>query len=252
MILVETNWWFILRKDVWYMDFFQSQETLSIIEWILRAVVAFFFLVIVAKVLGQRAISQLRLLDFVIALVIGNVIAHPLSDEHLGLEGSLISTIVLVFLYLGGVFMMLKWPRFRRLINSKPIMIIKDGEVLNKGLKKARISIDILLEELREGKVKDLKNVAFAFWEADGNISFFLDPKYEVITHESLQIETEPFDFPRIIIKEGIINSKELKKIDKNEGWVVSNLESLYHTEIKNVLLATLDKKGDMKVFLYR
>ncbi len=56
------------------MDFFQSQETLTSIEWVLRAVVAFIFLVIVAKALGQRAISQLRLLDFVIALVIGNIL----------------------------------------------------------------------------------------------------------------------------------------------------------------------------------
>ncbi|MDQ1145696.1 uncharacterized membrane protein YcaP (DUF421 family) [Bacillus sp. SORGH_AS 510] len=60
------------------MDFFQSQESLTSIEWVLRAVVGFFFLVIVGKVLGQRAISQLRLLDFVIALVIGNIIAQSI------------------------------------------------------------------------------------------------------------------------------------------------------------------------------
>jgi len=69
------------------MDFFQSQDTLTAFEWILRALVAFLFLILVAKILGQRAISQLRLLDFVIALVIGNIIAHPLSDEHIGLKG---------------------------------------------------------------------------------------------------------------------------------------------------------------------
>lgn len=234
------------------MDFFHSQETLTAIQWILRALVAFFFLMIVAKALGQRAISQLRLIDFVIALVIGNIIAHPLSDEHLGMKGSIITTIVLVSLYLGGVFLMLRWPWFRRLLNNKPILLVKDGEILPAGLSKARISIDILLEELREGKVKDVKNVALAFWEADGKISFFLDPKYDTVTNSSLQISTEPFDFPRIIIKEGILNSRELKKIGREEGWVVSNLESLYHTEVKNVLLATLDKKGNMNIFLYR
>ncbi|WP_369819881.1 hypothetical protein [Terribacillus sp. 7520-G] len=57
------------------MDFFHSQETLTSVEWTLRAVVSFIFLLIVAKVLGQRSISQLRLLDFVIALVVGNIIA---------------------------------------------------------------------------------------------------------------------------------------------------------------------------------
>lgn len=102
--------------------------------------------------MGQRAISQLRLLDFVIALVIGNIIAHPLSDERLGLKGSVVTTIVLVSLYLCGIFLILKWPWFRKLITPPPINLVKDGEIIYKGLKKARISIDVLLEELREEK----------------------------------------------------------------------------------------------------
>lgn len=234
------------------MDFFQGQETLTTIDWILRALVAFFFLVIVAKILGQRSISQLRLLDFVIALVVGNIIAHPLSDEELGLKGSVVTTIVLVTLYLGGIFLILKWPWFRNLITPPPINIVKDGEIIYKGLKKARISLDVLLEELREKKVEDVKKVALAIWEADGKISVFLDPMYDPITPADYQMKTEPFDLPKLIIKEGKIISKELQQMHKDEDWVVSNLERLYQTEIKNVLLATLDKKENLKIFLYK
>lgn len=234
------------------MDFFQNQETLTGTEWILRAIVAFIFMVIVAKALGPRAISQLRLLDFVIALVIGNIIAHPLSDEHLGLKGPLITTSVLVTLYLVGIFSILKWPWFRRLLNSSPIKVVQNGDILHKGLKKARISIDDLLEELREEKVEDVKKVALALWEADGKISVFLDPKYKSITPSTFQMETEPFDLPRMVIKEGKIDSKELIQIHKDEGWIVSHLERLYKTEVKNVLLGTLDTKGNLKVFLYK
>jgi uncharacterized membrane protein YcaP (DUF421 family) len=234
------------------MDFFHSQETLTSMDWILRSIVAFFFLLIVTRVLGQRAISQLRPLDFLMVLVVGNIIAHPLSDEGLGLKGSVISTIVLVVLYLIGIFMILKWPWFRRLINPKPITVVQDGEILNKGLKKARISVDILLEELREAKVEDVKKVALAIWEADGKISVFLDPKYEPLTPDTMKMQTEPFDMPRVIIKEGIINYKELKQIHKEESWLESRLDRLYQTDVKNVLLATLDKKDNLKVFLYK
>lgn len=234
------------------MDFFQGQETLTTFEWFLRAIVAFFFLLTVTRVLGQRVISQLRPLDFAIALVIGNIIAHPLSDEKLGLKGSIITTSVLVVLYLGCVFIILKWTWFRTLITPAPITIVQDGEILYKGLKKARISIDVLLEELREEKVEDVKKVALATWEADGKFSVFLHPKYEPLTPSSIQMETQPFDFPKTIVKEGKINSKELKQIQKDECWVVSRLESLYHTEVRNVLLATLDSKDNLKVFLYK
>lgn len=59
----------------------------------------------------------------------------------------------------------------------------------------------------------------------------------------------EPFDSPRVIIEEGKINFNELKKLNKNEDWVVSKLKNLYQTEVKNVLLATLDNKDCLKVF---
>lgn len=234
------------------MDFFQGQETLTAYEWILRAIIAFFFLLIVARVLGQRAISQLRPLDFAIVLVIGNIIAHPLSDEKLGLKGSIITTIVLVVLYLMGIFVLLKWPWFRKLITPSPITIVQNGEILYKGLKKARISLDVLLEELREEKIEDVKKVALGIWEADGKFSVFLDPKYEPLTPSTMRMETETFDFPKTIIKEGRILTDELSHIQKSEGWVVSRLESLYQAEVKNVLLATLDSKDTLKIFLYK
>jgi uncharacterized membrane protein YcaP (DUF421 family) len=234
------------------MDFLHSQESLSAIEWILRAIIAFSFLLIVARSLGQRTISQLRLLDFVIALVIGNIIAHPLSDEHLGLEGSMITTIVLVLLYHVGIFGMLKSPYIRKLINSHPIIVVKDGEIFYKGLKKARISIDVLLEELREAKVEDVKKVALAIWEANGKFSVFLNPKYEPITPLHYQIETTPFSMPRTIIKDGKVDYKELAQIHIDEQWLVSSLENSYQTKIKNVLLATVDDKYNLKVFLYK
>lgn len=234
------------------MDFLYGQETLSTIDWILRAIIAFFFLLAVAKILGQRSLSQLRVLDFAITLVVGNIIAHPLSDEKLGLEGSIITTLVLLVLYLSCVFITLKFPFLRRLINHSPITIVRNGEILYKELIKSRISIDVLLEELREKKVEDVKKVALATWEPNGKISVFLYPEYEPITPSSLNIKIEPFSFPKIIIKEGKINFNELKELHKDEKWLISKLENLYQTNIKDVLFATLDNKDNLKVFLYK
>ncbi len=234
------------------MDFLQGQESLTTIEWILRAVIAFFFLVAVARALGQRAISQLRLLDFVIALVIGNIIAHPLSDENLGLKGSITTTTVLVVLYLIGIFGILKFPKLRKMLNNSPIIIVQEGQIIYKGLKKARISLDVLLEELREEKVEDVKKIALAMWEADGKISVFLHPQYNPITPSHYQMETEPFYLPRTIIKDGKIISKELIQINKDEDWVTSKLKNSYQTEVKDVLLGTVDNKEHITVFFYK
>ncbi|MBT2736709.1 DUF421 domain-containing protein [Bacillus sp. ISL-7] len=234
------------------MNFFHSQETLSIIEWILRAIIGFFFLLIVAKIMGQRAISQLRLLDFVIALVIGNIIAHPLSDEHLGMKGSMITTVVLVALYTGGILVSLKSALIDKFLDPAPFPLIKEGEIIYKALKKARISVNHLLAELRKEKVEDIKKVALALWESDGKLSIFLDPQYAAITPSTYQMKTEPFDLPQTVIKEGKIVHHTLKEKNKDEGWLVHTLNQTHQTEIQNVLLATIDGKNNLKVFYYK
>ncbi|NHC41849.1 DUF421 domain-containing protein [Bacillus sp. MM2020_1] len=234
------------------MDFFRSQETLTSIEWILRAITAFFFLLMVAKVMGQRAISKLRLLDFVIVLVLGNIIAHPLSDEQLGMKGSMITTIVLVVLYTLGLLISLKSTRVEKFLDPSPFPLIKNGEIIYKGLNKARISIEQLLAELRKEKIEDVKKVALALWESDGKISIFLDPKHEALTPEICRMKTEPFDLPRTIIKEGKIDLTVLREINKEEGWLINVLQNHHQTEVKNVLFATIDRNNDIKVFFYR
>jgi uncharacterized membrane protein YcaP (DUF421 family) len=241
-----------LIKDVSALSFFHSQETLSSIEWMLRAIIGFFFLLIVAKIMGQRAISQLRLLDFVMALVVGNIIAHPLSDEHLGMKGSMITTSVLAVLYTGGLFISLKSNQVEKFLDPAPFPLIKEGVIDYKGLKKARISIDHLLAELRKEKVEDVKKVALALWESDGKISIFLDPKYEALTPFNYQMTVEPFDLPKTIIKEGKIDYSALQELNIKEGWLVNTLKSLHQVNVSNVLLGTIDSKKKIQVFLYQ
>ena len=235
------------------MDFFYNQESLTAIQWILRAVISFFFLLIVTKIMGQRSLSQLRLLDFIMALSIGNIIAHPLSDQHLGMKGSMITIGVLVILYLLMVFLSLKWLKFTKFVDPSPFPLIKNGEILYKGLTKARIPIDVLLTELRKKQIHDIQQVALALWESDGTISFFLESQYQTLTPKDMKLITKSFSLPITIIKDGKIDFEELKLTGKDEDWVKNQIRTIHSLDIKNILLATMDDKNDkIKVFLYK
>lgn len=240
------------NRDVDEMEFIHGQDSLTTIQWILRAVVAFLFLLFSAKIMGQRSISQLRLIDFVIALIIGNIMAHPLSDENLGLKGSMITMTVLVLLYLMGVFLSLKWHKFRNFVDHQPFPLIKDSQILYKNLAKARISLDLLLSELRKQKVSDVQHVALALWEPDGNISIFLHPQQQAITQADMQIPSKLFTFPRTVIKEGKLDFNELSELGKDEIWLKSKLTEEYEGELNNILMATVDQTEKLTIFLYR
>ncbi|MFJ7744490.1 DUF421 domain-containing protein [Peribacillus sp. NPDC097295] len=232
------------------MDFFYSQETLTSLQWILRAIVSFFFLLFAVKMMGRRAISQLRLIDFLMALIIGNILAHPLSDEQLGLKGPMITSVVLVILYIISVFWSLHWGRLQDFFGGPPLPLIENGQVIHKNLIKSRISIDILLSELRKARIKEIQKVALAFWEPDGTISFFLLPQYQAIAPADIQLTTKPFSFPIIIIKEGKIDFHELNRLGKDEGWLKNKI-TMYNAGVTDILLATIDHTGNLKVFLY-
>lgn len=203
--------------------------------------------------MGQRSLSQLRLLDFIMALSIGNIIAHPLSDQHLGMKGSMITIGVLVILYLIMVFLSLKWLKFTKFVDPSPFPLIKNGEIFYKGLTKARIPIDVLLTELRKKQIYDIQQVALALWESDGTISFFLESQYQTLTPKDMKLMTKSFSFPITIIKDGKIDFEELKQTGKDEDWLKTQIRTVHSLDIKNILLATIDDNNDkINVFLYK
>lgn len=231
-----------------YLDFFYSQETLTIWQWIIRAVIAFLILLMAAKLLGQRAISQLRLLDFIMAIILGNILAHPLSDQHLGMTGSITTTLVLVFMYILSLELTLKFRKLDKFLSPPPLPIIRNGEIIYKNMAKAKITLDFLLSEIRAEKIDDIKKIAIALWEPGGKISVFLEAAYQTLTPNDMQIPKSPFFLPVVIIREGQVDLKALHEINKTKGWLIDVLNKTYNKDAKDILLATVDANYNVQI----
>lgn len=217
-------------------------------QWILRAIVGYFFLLITAKALGQRSISQLRFLDFVIALILGNIMAHPLSDEHLALKGSMITTLTLVVLYLITSWLSLKWNFLKHLFEPSPLTLIEHGQLRMGGLRKAKISVDHLFSELRKQQVEDITKVALALWEPGGMVSVFLEPQHQSVTAKNMAIPSDPFSLVRPLIVQGAYDKKLLAQAGKDFAWLEAQMQAA-HVELSQVELATLDDQDHVHVY---
>ncbi|QGQ99786.1 DUF421 domain-containing protein [Paenibacillus psychroresistens] len=230
------------------MDFLKSQHSLTSLEWILRGIVGFIFLLLAAKLMGQRSISQLRFLDFIIALTLGNIIAHPLSDAELGLKGSVITTLVLILLYIASTWLSLKWSLFKRYLDPPPLNLITNGQIQFSNLSKARISIEFLFSELRKEKVDDIQKVSLAIWEPGGTISIFMDTQFQPLTPADMKLATQPFTLIKPIIVEGKIDMSLLKEMDKDYTWLEKKIAPS-NMEIRDVVLATIDDNENVQVY---
>lgn len=221
---------------------------MTAVEWILRAIVSFVFLLLVAKFMGQRSISQLRFLDFIVALTLGNIIAHPLSDEKLGLTGSMITTAVLIVLYIAASWLGLKWPLLKSYLDPPPITLIKNGQINFHNLSSARLSIEFLFSELRKNHVADIQKVSLALWEPGGTLSVFMNTSEQPLTPADMKLDTQPFNLKRPIIIDGQMDSAVLKEIGKDAVWLEKKIAPAY-TTIHDVRLALIDENENIQFY---
>ncbi len=118
---------------------------------------------------------------------------------------------------------------------GKPQFIILNGKVLENEMRKARLSIDELLEELRSKEILNVKQVKYAILETDGNLSTILFPQYQPVTPKDLCIKPDAEDYPIIIIEDGVLLNKNLDYIGKKKRWLDNFLKDNKCSSYKDV-----------------
>lgn len=191
---------------------------------LIRTLVIFASIIIIMRLLGKRQLRELELSELVVSVILADLAATPLQDTSIPLLNGILPIVTLFVCELiisGGI---LTSVRFRTLMCGKPEFLILNGRVLEKEMKKARFSLDELLEELRSKEILDISTVKYAILETDGNLSTILFPENQTATVKDLSLVPSPADYPLIIIEDGVLLEKNLDYIGKKRRWLDSYL----------------------------
>ena len=142
----------------------------SIPEIILRGTLVYLFLFIVLRFL-RRSAGAIGISDLLVVVVIADAAQNAMGSKYESVtEGAiLVATIVLWDYFLDRLAF--SFPSLRPILRPRPLLLIKDGELQKRNLRKELISEDELLGELREQGVDDVKEVKYSYMESDGHIS---------------------------------------------------------------------------------
>lgn len=142
---------------------------------IIRAAVIYFFVIFAIRIFGKREISQLSVIDLVFILLISNSVQSAMIGPNSSIMAGVLAAVTLFVLnyIMGNIFY--KSKTLSALIQGEPLMLVYQGKVIKKHLKKARISDDELEAAIREHGVKGVTGVDLAVLERDGNISVLSD-----------------------------------------------------------------------------
>ena len=214
-----------------------------------RAISSLITLFLVTKMLGKKQVSQLTLFDYVIGISIGNFAAEmTINLESNEINGILAVVLFGVFAYIISILTM-KSIVLRRFFMGTPTVIIQDGKILEKNLKKVKFDINDMLEEVRSAGYFDLSQVDYALMEANGKLSILPKPEYRPLTPKDMNLKVTKEGLCSNVIIDGKIMYNNLKNINKDEEWLKKQLKVRGYFETSKILLGTVDINEKLTIY---
>lgn len=210
----------------------------------IRSIILYVAVLISLRVMGKGEIAEMNCFDLVITLLIAEVASTPMENNDIPLLNGIAALIGLVFIQTVISVISLKFRSISRFVSGKPSILINKGKIDYKILKKEKITIDELLEQLRIQGYFNIKYVQYALLETDGNLSVVPTTNYN--STPSVEYKHMPIS----LIQDGKIIKESLKSIQEDETWLNNILKSHHIDNVKDVLLCVLDEYD--KIFIQK
>lgn len=216
-----------------------------------RSVIAFFSLLIFARIIGKEQISQLTFFDYVLGITIGSIASELSIDLSSRVWPHWVGLLTWAALGFLMEFISLRWRYAAKYIEGEPTIVIMNGKIMEKGLKKMRFRVSDILELLRNKSIFDINEVDFAIVEPNGQISVLKKAEYQPVTPKDMNIKVSPTGISTELIYDGIVIEENLRQLNKNKAWLVKQLKMQGVSRVSEVFLATLNPAGSLYIDKY-
>jgi uncharacterized membrane protein YcaP (DUF421 family) len=123
-------------------------------------------------VMGRRELSTLSAIDLVMLVVLGDAIQQGLTQDDYSVTGAVIAVSTIAALQVGSSYLSFRSRRARRILEGEPVVIVQDGKLIDRNLKRERLTEDEVAEEMRAQQIGSVDNVAWGILESNGTMSF--------------------------------------------------------------------------------
>ncbi|MBE1445524.1 DUF421 domain-containing protein [Paenibacillus sp. OAS669] len=222
-------------------------------EWLhiaLRSLGAIAMLFLITRLLGKKQISQLTFFEYITGITLGELAGFISTDLENHYTHGITALLVWFLVPLTIELVSLKSVTLRKWFEGNGTVMIKDGKVMGKNLKKERYTADELLEQLRKKSVFNIADVEFAVLESSGELNVLLKKENQPLTPKQLGIKVGPEKEPQTVIIDGNIMDEPLATAGFSRAWLQAELEKIGVTK-DNVFLGQVDSYGSLYVDLY-
>lgn len=209
-----------------------------------RTVILYLFIIAGIRLMGKRQVGELEPSELVLALIIADLAAVPMQDFGIPLLSGIIPILTLLCITMIISVLSMKNVKFRALICGRPSIIVENGKLHQKEMKKNRFTVDELMEELRMKGVTDISTVKYAILETNGQISVLPFSNQKPPTAKDMAVAPEEAGLPLVIINDGRVLDHNLKTRGYDQVWLNNQLKSHGVKKPEEVYLLTADELG--------
>jgi uncharacterized membrane protein YcaP (DUF421 family) len=141
-------------------------------DLVLRATFVFFLILVVTRAVGRRELSSMEPFDLILLVVMGDLVQQGVTQSDYSLTGATTVIATLALLTVFTAWLSFRVRRLRPILEGDPIVIVADGEVLERNLRRQRMTVEEVEAEARLQQIASLEEVRFAVLETNGKISF--------------------------------------------------------------------------------
>jgi uncharacterized membrane protein YcaP (DUF421 family) len=141
-------------------------------DLVARAVIVFFVIFVITRVVGRRELSTMEPFDLILLVVTGDLVQQGVTQSDYSLTGAVTVIATIALLTVALSYLSFKVPRLRPVLEGEPLVLVQDGEIIQRNMRRERITTGELLAEARQQQLPSLENVRFAVLETNGAISF--------------------------------------------------------------------------------
>lgn len=210
---------------------------------IIRTVILYIVVICVVRVMGKRQIGELQPSELVITLLLSEIIAMPMEDTDIPLISTVVPVLLLVSFEIITSAISMRSLKFRFLIQGHPIIIIRNGKLQQEQMRKLRLTVDDVLEALRQKDIFDISLVSYAIIETNGKMSVMLKPENEPVTRKDAGMHPKDSGIPCVVITDGKIERSAFDDCNMTDEKLQSIIKK-QNVNVGKTLLMTVDKSG--------
>lgn len=210
----------------------------------LRTIILYLLIIAGIRLMGKRQVGELEPSELVLALIIADLAAVPMQDFGIPLLSGIIPILTLLCITMVISVLSMKSVKFRAVICGRPSIIVENGRLHQREMKKNRFTVDELMEELRMKGITDISLVKYAILETNGQISVLPYANQLPVTAEQMHIFPDEQGLPIVIINDGRVLDHNLKTRGLDQKWLEKRLQEHQVRSPEDVYLLTVDEQG--------